>query len=93
MERFLAQHGQAIVGVLCGFDRVCFRGSLPSICNLRSLLVFLSYRNILFKDFGEFAQRQSEVRVSHAERYAQQQGRPVIYFNRRVRGHPPIPTH
>jgi hypothetical protein len=86
VDRFLARHAQHLLGTLAGFDRVVFRGSLPSICNLRSLLVFLSYRKILWKNFGAFARQQSDILIDHAKQLAQQQGRPYLYFQRQIKG-------
>ena len=47
MERFLDRHAERIVGVLCGLDRVLFRGSLLMICHLRGMKKFLvqGFRN------------------------------------------------
>ena len=49
MQRFLDGHADRLVGVLTGFDRVLFRGTLRMISNLRGMNMFLS-RN----DEGDF---------------------------------------
>lgn len=80
MERFLQQHQTKILGVLSGFDRVLFRGTLPSLNNPRSLHSFLRFYHILFKDFGAFVQRLSEELKTHGEAMAREQGRPYHYL-------------
>ena len=53
MERFLERHQSRVMGVLTGFDRVLFRGTLRSISYLDGLQGFLKYHGILYKDFGQ----------------------------------------
>jgi hypothetical protein len=86
MDRFLAQHRDRIVGVLSGYDRVLFRGTLPSLCSLRSLENFLLHYRLRYKDFGEFARRCSEEIAAHGRAYAQQHGRPYLHLQRETTG-------
>jgi hypothetical protein len=83
VERFLAQHQANILGVLAGFDRVRFRGSLPSICNRRSLLSFLNFYKIRWEEFPKLAQDLTNELGAHVERYAEQHHRPYYYLDRR----------
>jgi hypothetical protein len=80
MQRFLDRHGDRIVGVLSGFDRVLFRGTLRMISHLRGMNMFLSHHSILYKDFGKFAERISDRVKAHAKQYAQREGRPYVYL-------------
>ena len=80
MERFLGQHEGSVVGVLSGFDRVLFRGTLPSISHLAGLEGFLAGYRVLYKDFGSFVQRLSGQIKAHAEALANQRGRPFRYL-------------
>jgi len=50
--RTLARHEPHIQGVLSGFDRLRFAGSLLRLCYVTGLTSFLSFTSVLFKDFG-----------------------------------------
>lgn len=80
MERFVERHKDRIVGVLTGFDRVLFRGTLRSISYLNGLDRFLSSQRVLYKDFGAFVERLSNQLKERAEQIAQQAGRPYRYL-------------
>jgi hypothetical protein len=80
MERFLGQHEGRVLGVLSGFDRVLFRGTLPSISHLAGLEAFMAAYRVLYKDFGAFVQRLSRHIKAHAEAMARQQGRQFRYL-------------
>lgn len=86
MERFVQRHRDKIVGVLSGYDRVLFRGTLPSLNNLRSLENFLLHYKLRYKDFGDFAQRCSAEIKAQAQTFAQQNGRPYIHLRQRTTG-------
>ena len=79
MERFVTRHGGRIAGILSGFDRMIFRGTLRSISYPAGLEAFLATRRVLLKDFGRFAQRVSDRVKQHAETLARTQGRPFEY--------------
>jgi len=80
MQRFLDRHRDRILGVLCGFDRVLFRGTLRMISHQRGMEMFLSHHSILYKDFGKFAERISDRVKARAKKYAEQEGRPYEYL-------------
>jgi len=79
MEQFLSRHQKPIVGVLSGFDRMIFRGTLRSISYVNGMDIFLSAHKILLKNFGAFVQKQSARLKQHAEGYARRHGRPYLY--------------
>lgn len=80
MERFLAQHSSRITGVVSGFDRLLFRGTLRSISFVDGMDRFLASQRILYKDFAGFAGRiTARVRV-HAQQLAERTGRPLEYL-------------
>jgi len=56
MGQFLQRHADAIVGVLSGFDRVLFRGSMLSISYARGLDLRLAHLGIRYDRFGEFVE-------------------------------------
>ncbi|MCC7085375.1 MAG: hypothetical protein IT427_10245, partial [Pirellulales bacterium] len=80
MQRFLQRHEGQVLGVLSGFDRVLFRGTLRSLEYLKGFDVFLGARGVLYKDFGKFAERLSDRIKEHARQFAERHGRPLIYL-------------
>jgi hypothetical protein len=80
MERFLQRHSGRIVGVLSGFDRVLFRGTLRSLSYLSGMDKFLGSQHVLYRDFGAFAERLSSQVKAQAEAIAQQHRRPLRYL-------------
>jgi hypothetical protein len=80
MERFVTRHGDRIAGILSGFDRVLFRGTLRSISYVKGFEQFLSSQSVLYKDFVPFAERISERLKTHAMAVATEAGRPFQYL-------------
>ena len=80
MERFLQRHQSRVTGVLSGFDRLLFRGSLRSISYRNGMDIFLSSQHVLYKNFGPFAERLSARLKQHAQTLALEQGRPFRYL-------------
>ena len=79
MERFLNQHKDRIKGIISGFDRILFRGTLRSISYSKGIQAWLGSQNILMKDFGSHATAISEQIKKHAQQYAESNGRPYQY--------------
>lgn len=80
MERFVTRHEDRIAGILTGFDRMRFRGTLRGISYVKGIEIWLSRSSILLKDFGVFAAEQSARLKAHAETLAQTTGRPFEYL-------------
>jgi len=80
MQRFLERHAERIVGVLSGFDRVLFRGTLRSWEYAEGLGKVLNSLGVLLKDFRPFAMGLSKEVKQHAEQYAARFQRPVLYL-------------
>jgi hypothetical protein len=80
MERFLARHSSRIAGIVSGFDRLLFRGTLRAISVVDGRDRFLASQRILYKDFGAFAGRITTRLRTHAEEVAQRTGRPLEYL-------------
>ena len=80
MNQFIERHGDVITGVLTGFDRVLFRGTLRSISYCDATERFLRARGILMKDFTAFAQDCTNRLLAHAEAVAAEAGRPCQYL-------------
>jgi len=54
MKTFVRQHEGSIHGVLCGFDRVRFRGTLRSISFADGFFKYLCFLHVLLKAFAVF---------------------------------------
>jgi hypothetical protein len=80
MERFLKRHQDRIKGTISGFDRVLFRGTLRSISYCNGLDKFLGSQRVLYKDFGEFAEKLSARMKTHAQAIAKKEERPFVYL-------------
>jgi hypothetical protein len=80
MERFATRHAGRITGILAGFDRMLFRGTLRSISYVEGLDKFLSSQRVLYKDFSRFVEPLSERLKTHAESLATDAGRPFEYL-------------
>jgi hypothetical protein len=80
VERFLKRHQDRIEGIISGFDRVLFRGSLRSISHIKGMEIFLRSHHILYKDFGAFAQNLTNQIKAQAERIAKKHNRPLKYL-------------
>ncbi len=79
MKDFLSCHADRITGVLSGFDRLVFRGTLRHISYNDGLGKFLSYRKILLKDFTSFAQKLTADLKHCLSEQAERLSRPVVY--------------
>lgn len=55
MNQFTAKYAASIKGVLSGFDRLVFRGTIRGLCFVEGLRAYLTFRKVLLKDFGGFA--------------------------------------
>lgn len=80
MQGFLKRHEDRVVGVLSGFDRLLFRGTLRCLEYQDGVEAFLATHRVLIKDFGKFAEGLSHEVKEHAKAYAQERGRPLIYL-------------
>lgn len=80
MERFVTRYQDRIAGILTGFDRMLFRGTLRSISYPKGAQLWLNSRHVLLKDFATFAQDLTTRVKAHATQLAADAGRPVEYL-------------
>jgi hypothetical protein len=80
MKSFIAKHAEKIIGVLSGFDRLVFRGTLRRISFVGGMMDFLWKRKVLLKEFGLFAQEVTDQVKEASCRAAKEKGRPVKYL-------------
>jgi hypothetical protein len=79
MDGFIQRHQQDVIGVLSGFDRMRFRGTLRSISYAEGVDRFLGAAGVRYKDFKEYVLGLSQALIDHGEQVARQAGRPFDY--------------
>ena len=80
MQSFLARHASKIKGVLHGFDRIRFRGTLRWLAYTQGMMKWLSRRSVLLKDFKEYALSLTDQVRAETKRIAEAAQCPVIYL-------------
>jgi len=80
VHRFLQRHADKVIGVLSGFDRLVFRGTLRRIAYAAGLRSFLWDRKILFTEFPDYAKTMTDRLKEASCREATETGRPIVYL-------------
>jgi hypothetical protein len=81
MQTFLRRFGHLVLGVLNGFDRLFFRGTLRNLASAQGLQNYLWANRIPFKDFAAHS-RDVTARLEQAsQRQARERGREIRYLN------------
>lgn len=80
MERFVHRYADRITGVLSGFDRLVFRGTLRQLVYGDGLKAFLWHRQVLLKEFGDFALALTDRLKTAVRGAAEALGRPVKHL-------------
>jgi hypothetical protein len=80
MNAFLQRHASSVMGMISGWDRLRFRGTLRMLSHVRGLLTFLCFTRNLLKDFGKYAQRVSQEVRTQSLAVAAASGRPVVHL-------------
>lgn len=81
MKRFLKRYGDQIHGVLSGFDRLRFRGTLRWLAYTQGMSDYLNCAGVLLKDFKEYVEGITEQVRSATVRLAEAAGQKVRYLN------------
>jgi len=82
MNGFLQRHADSVTGMLSGFDRVRFRGTLRLLANVGGMGAFLAYIGVLLKDFKQYVlEVTDEVRCA-TEALAAAANRPLLFMQR-----------
>src|SRR5450432_2846682 len=80
MNSFLQRHAPSVTGMLSGWDRIRFRGTLRLLANSSGLSTLLTYFDILLKEFKAYAMNLSEQLKTASLQRALSAGRPVKYL-------------
>jgi hypothetical protein len=79
MNQFTTKYADSLQGVVSGFDRLVFHGTLRTLASVGGMTGYLSFCHILWKDFAEHAQQVTQRLKQAALRPFQQADRPVVY--------------
>jgi hypothetical protein len=74
MKAFLQRFGSLVLGVLCGFDRLRFRGSKRLLCYPGGVISFLSQVRVLLRDYKSYARDTTVALCKAIENEAEQAG-------------------
>ena len=81
MQAFLRKFSNVVRGVLNGFDRLVFRGTLRNLCYCYGLQNYLWANRIPFKDFHHHSLAITKQLEEASQRYARETGREIRYLN------------
>ena len=80
MRKFLQRHAEQVLGVLSGFDRMRFRGSLPLLQSAGGVVTWLERVGVAVKSFLSFAEDLTKQFCQEADHLAKEAGRKVRYL-------------
>lgn len=81
MNEFVQRHASKVMGLLSGFDRMLFRGTLRRLANVGGLSSWLWVKQVLLKDFGNWSQALTEQVRESSEAVMRAADRPMRYLN------------
>ena len=81
MNSFVQRHAASVIGVLSGFDRILFRGTLMRLCNGGGLFDLMRKTGYLLKEFGDFCESVTAQVKAASEQVAEAAGRPMMYLS------------
>jgi hypothetical protein len=82
VDAFVSRFQDQVTGVLSGFDRLVFRGTLIPLVRERGMHVLLARVGKLLLDFKDYALKTSERVKAAALAEAREADRPVLYLER-----------
>jgi hypothetical protein len=79
MKKLVARFGKAVKGVLTGFDRIVFKGTILPLAYEEGAMSFLRWRGVLNRDYKQWMQAQSQALITDVDRYVQEQcAHPIV---------------
>ena len=82
MASFIQHHMDKIIGMVSGWDRLRFRGTLRMLAHVSGLDRFMGYKPKLLKEFGAYAEEVSRRTREASLAVAEASGRPVVHLSR-----------
>jgi hypothetical protein len=80
MHQFIKRHEKDIIGVLSGFDRIRFRGTIRWLGSVPGVMTFLWEIQVRLTEFTAWAKGLTQQIVEASERIAETAGRPMMYL-------------
>lgn len=80
MNQFIKQHQSQATGMLSGWDRIRFRGTLRVLAAVPGLFTWLNEQHVLLKQFKGFALQLTERLKTSVEKVAAAAGRRIKYL-------------
>ena len=78
MKKLVARFGKAVKGVLTGFDRIVFKGTILPLAHEDGAMSFLRWRGVLNRDYKKWMLTQTDALIKAVDQYAKEQsGRPI----------------
>jgi hypothetical protein len=81
MKRFIQQHSSEIRGVLSGFDRLRFRGTIRWLAYTQGMQSFLNHTGVLLKNFKEYVLGVTDQVREATVQLVRDRGRKVYYLD------------
>jgi len=80
MKRFIQRFSDKIIGILSGFDRLVFRGSLRRVAFPEGMMSLLWHKRVLLKEFEAYVTGVTEQLKEASFEAAHKQNRPIHYL-------------
>ena len=80
MKKFLQRHGEQILGVLSGLDRIRLRGTLRLLATAGGVISWLRFKGLGVGDFLDVSEAMTKRLCRRTEQLAKAAGREVIYL-------------
>ena len=80
MKAFVSKHAGEVIGVLSGFDRLVFRGTLRLLAHHLGMQQYLWAMQVLLKDFANHAEAVTRQLREASEAHARSTGRPIHFM-------------
>lgn len=81
METFVARYASVVTAVLCGFDRLVFRGALQPLIRPLGMFFFLERAGVRLLDFKKYVLATSERVIEASLAEARRADRPILYLH------------
>ena len=82
MDSFIQKHAHSITGILSGFDRLVFRGSLRRLSYSDGMKSYLDASGVLLKNFAAHVEAVTGKIKAAATAVAEKHRRPLVYLER-----------
>jgi hypothetical protein len=80
MQQFTKRHEKDILGVLSGFDRIRFRGTIRWLSSVRGMMAFLWEKQVRLMHFTDWAKGLTQQIANATEQIAEAAGRPMMFL-------------